>query len=626
MEPFSIGSPASVAEGDEGDSVSPGVARPEIQGQPIIMQQMVEFFENVARAAPRRSAIERLAKYRPTDFHGKRDEDASTAEYWFEGTERILQQLHCMPEESLECAVSLLQEDAYQWWTSIVQIVRPEERTWKFFQREFRRKYVGRIYIENMKREFVNLKQRQMTVTEYEREFIRLSKYANEMVTTEENRCRRFEDGLNDYIRLQVATFEMVDFPRLVSAALNVERVRKDEQAKKNWSQQKRGPGQSSSSQQSSKRFRRPQTITVRLGQSVTSVASALGSTARGPASAPCEHCGRWHLGECWRLTGACFRCGSCDHFLRDCPQNQTASAIPSERSVPTVSRRRRPSQIGIEASRHRGAAESTGRQNSRAPARAYSVRAQEDRDTPEVITGMISIFDITAIALIDPGSTHSYICDAMLRNRKLKAELTKYDVVVSNPLGHSVIVNRVFRNCPFGIQGYEFPGDLMELPFHDFDVILGINWLSRHQVMIDCSLKRVMLRLTDRIEVIMVGDMRDYFSNVISVITTQKLIRKGCEAYLAHVVDSRRVNSSFQNIPTVCDFLDVFPEELLNLPPEREVEFVIDVIPGTIPVSITPYRMAPAELKELKIQLQELLDKGFIRPSVSRGEHRYCL
>ncbi|KAL5831472.1 hypothetical protein ACOSQ4_016826 [Xanthoceras sorbifolium] len=83
------------------------------------MQQMVKFFQNVARAAPRRSAIERLAKYRPTDFHGRRDEDASVAEYWFERTERILQQLHCTPEESLECAVLLLQEDAYQWWTSI---------------------------------------------------------------------------------------------------------------------------------------------------------------------------------------------------------------------------------------------------------------------------------------------------------------------------------------------------------------------------------------------------------------------------------------------------------------------------------------------------------------------------
>ncbi|WMV58541.1 hypothetical protein MTR67_051926, partial [Solanum verrucosum] len=70
--------------------------------------------------------------------------------------------------------------------------------------------------------------------------------------------------------------------------------------------------------------------------------------------------------------------------------------------------------------------------------------------------------------------------------------------------------------------------------------------------------------------------------------------------------------------ISTVCYFLEVFPENLLGLPPEKEVEFPIKLIPGSTPISITPYRMAPAELRELKSQLQELLEKGFIRPSVS--------
>ncbi|WMV50368.1 hypothetical protein MTR67_043753, partial [Solanum verrucosum] len=70
--------------------------------------------------------------------------------------------------------------------------------------------------------------------------------------------------------------------------------------------------------------------------------------------------------------------------------------------------------------------------------------------------------------------------------------------------------------------------------------------------------------------------------------------------------------------IPVVCDFPEVFPENLPRLPPEREVEFPIELISGSTPISITPYRMAPAELRELKSQLQELLEKGFIRPSVS--------
>ncbi|KAL5844407.1 hypothetical protein ACOSQ4_010365 [Xanthoceras sorbifolium] len=464
------------------------------------MQQMAEFFQNVARAAPRRSAIERLVRYRPTDFHGRKDLDASAAEYWFERTDRILQQMHCTPEERLECAVSLLQEDAYQWWTSIIQSVRLEDRTWELFQKEFWRKYISRIYLDNMKMDFINLKQRQLTMTEYEREFVRLSKYARDMVATEADNCRRFEDGLNDYIRLQVAAFEFEDFTRLISAALNVERIKKEEQARRDRGQQRRGAGPSSSYQSQSKKFMGPQSSgpvqsqrpipTARPGQSATSVASTPRSAVRGPAPALCEHCGRRHPGECWKLTGACLRCGSHDHFLRDCPHVRSIPAQQSERSAPTTSRGRTPNQAGTEGGSHRGVSESVAKPDSRAPARVYGVRAQEDKDAPDVIADIISIFDTTAIALIDPRSTHSYICDALLKQRSLKTEPTEYDVLVSNPIGQSVVVNRVYRNCPIRIQEYDCPGDLMELPFHEFDVILGMDWLTRHKVVIDCELK----------------------------------------------------------------------------------------------------------------------------------------
>ena len=91
-------------------------------------------------------------------------------------------------------------------------------------------------------------------------------------------------------------------------------------------------------------------------------------------------------------------------------------------------------------------------------------------------------------------------------------------------------------------------------------------------------------------------------------------MVRKGCEAYLAYVIDTIKARPSVSDIPTVSDF----PEELPGLPPHREIEFSIDVVPSAIPTSITPYIMAPLELKELKLQLQELLEKGFVRPSVS--------
>ena len=98
-----------------------------------------------------------------------------------------------------------------------------------------------------------------------------------------------------------------------------------------------------------------------------------------------------------------------------------------------------------------------------------------------------------------------------------------------------------------------------------------------------------------------------------------KKIVRKECEAYLAYVIDTIKARPSVFDILTVSDFPNVFPEELPGLPPHREIEFAINVVPGATPASITPYRMASLELKELKLQLQELLEKkGFIRPSVS--------
>ena len=102
------------------------------------------------------------------------------------------------------------------------------------------------------------------------------------------------------------------------------------------------------------------------------------------------------------------------------------------------------------------------------------------------------------------------------------------------------------------------------------------------------------------------------------SAMKARRFMRKGCEAFLALILDSKREQVNLENIPLIREFHDVFPEELLGVPPKREVDLSIEVVQGTNPISRTLYRMAPIELKELKTQLQELLDKGFIRPSVS--------
>ena len=99
-----------------------------------------------------------MTRYRPIDFLGKKDDEPSMAEIWLERTERMLRQMHCTLEENLECAISLLQDDAYQWWVLVTRTASPESVMWEFFIVEFRKQYVGHIYLSNMRREFHNLK------------------------------------------------------------------------------------------------------------------------------------------------------------------------------------------------------------------------------------------------------------------------------------------------------------------------------------------------------------------------------------------------------------------------------------------------------------------------------------
>ena len=184
------------------------------------------------------------------------------------------------------------------------------------------------------------------------------------------------------------------------------------------------------------------------------------------------------------------------------------------------------------------------------------------------MIVGNFHIFETIVHALIDLGSTHSYVCTSIPSLGSLPKSETEYDILVTNPLGHSVIVNRVYRDCPIGIREYEFLGDLIELSLREFDVILGMDWLSQHQVVVDCRMKRVTLRTPSGVEVTFIDERSNHLSNVISASTSRTMVRKGCEAYLAYVIDTKKAEPRLLDTPTVCDYQDVFLEELLGFPP----------------------------------------------------------
>ena len=188
----------------------------------------------------------------------------------------------------------------------------------------------------------------------------------------------------------------------------------------------------------------------------------------------------------------------------------------------------------------------------------------------------------------------------------------------VSLQAGDPLVSDRVVRDSRVMIGGQEFPADLVALDMRDFDVVLGMDWLSRHKAKLDYYKKELKLHRPRNSEVKFRGIRREVFSSMISAMAAQRMLRKGCYGYLAYVLETVKEETLVDEIPVVREFLDVLPDDIAGLPPDREVEFTIDLIPGTEPISIIPYTMTPVELRELKAQLEELLSKGFIRPSKS--------
>ncbi|GJW23833.1 putative reverse transcriptase domain-containing protein [Tanacetum coccineum] len=184
-------------------------------------------------------------------------------------------------------------------------------------------------------------------------------------------------------------------------------------------------------------------------------------------------------------------------------------------------------------------------------------------------------------------------------------------------------------RECPKlknnNNQGNQVGGGNIQEELGSFDAIIGMDWLSRYQAVIVCAEKIVYIPWGNE-TLIIHGDESNQENatrlNIISCTKTQKYMQKGFPIFLAHVtakeVKDKSEKKRLKGVPIVRDFPEVFPEDLPGLPPTRQVEFQIDLVPGAAPVARAPYRLAPSEMKELSEQLKELSDKGFIRPSSS--------
>ncbi|XP_071924788.1 uncharacterized protein [Coffea arabica] len=221
------------------------------------------------------------------------------------------------------------------------------------------------------------------------------------------------------------------------------------------------------------------------------------------------------------------------------------------------------------------------------------------------MVEGTIPVFHWLAKILIDPGATHSFVIPAFMLGIDLKVERLPYDLEVRTPTGNQILLaNEVYKKCDIWVGERKLVVDLISLAIKGYDVILGMDWLAHYHARVDCRMKVVEFCILG--EAILKLDVRGMLasSTLISGIRVRKLLSRGARSYLAFLINTPGEKIKLEHMPVISEYLDVFPEELESLPPEREIEFKVDLVLGTTPISKTTYRMAPAELKELKVQL----------------------
>jgi hypothetical protein len=215
--------------------------------------------------------------------------------------------------------------------------------------------------------------------------------------------------------------------------------------------------------------------------------------------------------------------------------------------------------------------------------------------DGVPIMSGTFAIHHKPVVTLFDSGPTHSFISNNCGTRIGLDLCPTQGSYMISTP-GGQITSNQMVKSVPIQLGSQVIKTDLVLLNLEGIDVILGTNWMTEHRVLLDISSRVIEINSPHQGVITLYLPQQEYLHSCTYAITDIKV----------------------KDILVVCEYPDVFPDDLPGMPPDRDIEFIIELQPGTAPISKRPYHMPPNELAELKIQLQDLLDKGFIRPSAS--------
>jgi hypothetical protein len=468
------------------------------------------------------------------------------------------------------------------WWANF-SAIQPvgHQVTWEEFKLAFWEHYVLEGVLQMKLEVFIRLKQGGDTVMQYLNKFNHLSQYAIDQVDTDLKKKNCFMRGLNDRLQRKMATCLDLTYRRAVSTALEVEAKNMGHGKSKGYAGERstQGPEKRtrlvirpfnqnrSSPRPPSYPFKQPIFIHLITAPAPTNQPSAPGTRFTTLPSS----------------SSRCFNCGKSGYFIKDRP-------------YPKQNKSNFQQTPGNSNQGKGNTANSSMGKNFKKTGRFYYTQVATTLEGEPVMMGMFLVANHPTVILFDSGASHTFISKHFVEKYCIHCIELREGFVIHSPRGQ-IYTKEVAFHIPVTLAGWEFPTNMIVIKRQDIDIILGMNWLAQHKALINTNLR--IIKLSHGHEEIQLS---------IPVTIPVQAFGQFYEAIVQEI----------QDIHVVCEFMDVFLEDLPGLPPERDVEFVIELKPGTTPISRRSYRMPPNELAELKTQLQDLLEKRFIRPSSS--------